>query len=52
MHQKGLELFQMLHGQHAGQQLIDDLQGICPDFGSMTIEWAMGGIMARLAWIY
>lgn len=47
VYQKGLELFQILHGQHAGQQLVDDLQDVCPDFGAMTIEWAMGGIMAR-----
>ncbi len=47
MYVKGLALFQNLHGQHAGQQLVDQLQSICPDFGTMTIEWAMGGIMAR-----
>jgi len=47
MYEKGLALFQTLHGQHAGQQLVDELQDICPDFGTMTIEWAMGGIMVR-----
>jgi len=47
MYKQGLALFQALHGQHAGQQLVDALQDICPDFGTMTIEWAMGGIMAR-----
>lgn len=47
MYQTGLELFQTLHGQHAGQQLVDELKDICPDFSDMTIEWAMGGIMAR-----
>ena len=46
-YQTGLDLFQQLHGQHAGQQLVDELKDICPDFGDMTIEWAMGGIMAR-----
>lgn len=46
-YKRGLEIFQALHGQHAGQQLVDELQDICPDFGDMTIEWAMGGIMTR-----
>lgn len=44
---KGLALFEKLHGGQAGQALIDNLQDICPDFGDMTIEWAIQGIMAR-----
>lgn len=47
MYKTGFDLFQRLHGQHAGQQLVEELKDICPDFGDMTIEWAMGGIMAR-----
>ena len=46
-YQQGLALLNKLHGGHAGEQLIDNLQDICPDFADMTIEWAMQGIMAR-----
>ena len=27
--------------------MIEAMKGICPDFATMTIEWAMAGIMAR-----
>jgi 4-carboxymuconolactone decarboxylase len=43
----GLQLMERVHGGHAGQQLVRAVAGICPDFADMTIEWAMGGIMAR-----
>ena len=46
-YRKGMELFNKLHGGQAGEQLIDNLKDVCPDFIDMTIEWAMQGIMAR-----
>jgi 4-carboxymuconolactone decarboxylase len=46
-YQKGLELLNHLHGGHAGEQLVNNLKGVCPDFVDMTMEWAMQGIMAR-----
>lgn len=46
-YQKGLELLEKIHGGHAGQQLVDNLKDVCPDFVDMTVEWAMQGIMAR-----
>jgi len=46
-YEKGLALFNQLHGERAGAQLVDNLKDICPDFVDMTIEWAMQGIMAR-----
>src|SRR5690242_14733808 len=46
-YQKGLALLNKLHGGHAGEQMIEAMKGICPDFATMSIEWAMGGIMAR-----
>jgi 4-carboxymuconolactone decarboxylase len=46
-YEKGLALFEQLHGKHAGEQIVNNLQDICPDFVDMTIEWAMQGIMAR-----
>src|SRR5215470_6989877 len=46
-YQKGLALLNKLHGGHAGEQLVNNLKDICPDFVDMTIEWAMQGIMAR-----
>jgi 4-carboxymuconolactone decarboxylase len=47
LHQKGLELMTRLHGGESGEQLVQALKDICPDFATMTIEWALGGIMAR-----
>jgi 4-carboxymuconolactone decarboxylase len=46
-YQKGLVLFEELHGGHAGKQLVESLKDVCPDFADMTIEWAIGGIMSR-----
>jgi len=46
-YQKGLALLNQLHGGHAGEQMIEAMKGICPDFATMSIDWAMGGIMAR-----
>src|SRR5215813_7220981 len=44
---KGLALLNQLHGGQAGEQMVEAMKGICPDFATMTIEWAMAGIMAR-----
>lgn len=44
---KGLELLERLHGDGAGHALVADMAGICPDFADMSIEWALGGVMAR-----
>ncbi|HEY4368831.1 MAG TPA: carboxymuconolactone decarboxylase family protein [Steroidobacteraceae bacterium] len=46
-HREGLALLQRLHGGHSGEQLVASLQDICPDFATMTIEWALAGVMAR-----
>ena len=46
-YQRGLSLFNKLHGGQAGQQLVNNLKSVCPDFVNMTIEWATEGIMAR-----
>lgn len=46
-YQKGLALLTKLHGGHAGEQLVNNLKDVCPDFVDMTIEWATQGIMAR-----
>ncbi len=46
-YQKGLALLEKLHGGLAGQQLVDNLKDICPDFVDMTVEWAMQGIVGR-----
>jgi 4-carboxymuconolactone decarboxylase len=44
---EGTALFQRLHGEHSGAQLVAALRDICPDFADMTIEWAIHGIMGR-----
>jgi len=46
-YQKGMALLNQLHGGQAGEQLVNNLANVCPDFVDMTIEWAMQGIMAR-----
>ena len=47
MHEKGLALLEQLHGNHAGQAMVAEMGVICPDFATMTIDWAIGGVMAR-----
>jgi 4-carboxymuconolactone decarboxylase len=46
-YQKGMALFTKLHGGQAGEQLVNNLAAISPDFVDMTIEWAIQGVMAR-----
>ena len=46
-YQKGLALLETLHGGHAGEQLVQSLKDVCPDFVDMTLEWALAGIMGR-----
>jgi len=46
-HRLGLDLLARLHGGHAGEALVANLADICPDFATMTTDWALAGIMAR-----
>jgi 4-carboxymuconolactone decarboxylase len=46
-YQKGMALLEQLHGGHAGEQMVKELEDICPDLVDMTVEWAMAGIMGR-----
>jgi 4-carboxymuconolactone decarboxylase len=46
-YREGLTLLNQLHGGQVGEQMVEAMKGICPDFATMTIEWAMAGIMAR-----
>jgi 4-carboxymuconolactone decarboxylase len=46
-YRRGLALLETLHGGQSGEQLMRDLQDICPDFIDMTLEWALAGIMDR-----
>jgi 4-carboxymuconolactone decarboxylase len=46
-HAQGLALLNQLHGGEAGEQMVAAMKDICPDFSTMTIEWAMAGIMGR-----
>lgn len=43
----GLALLEQLHGGEAGEQMVAAMKDICPDFATMTIEWALAGVMAR-----
>jgi 4-carboxymuconolactone decarboxylase len=46
-YERGERLLNRLHGGHAGEALVRDVAGVCPDFATMTVEWALAGIMAR-----
>lgn len=45
--EQGAQLLARLHGGHSGAQLVASLRGVCPDFATMTVEWAIAGIMGR-----
>jgi 4-carboxymuconolactone decarboxylase len=47
LHRQGLELLERLHGGHAGEAMVADMSNLCPPFAEMTIDWALGGVMAR-----
>ena len=47
LRERGLALLEQLHGDGAAQALVDDMKGLCPDFVDMSVEWALGGVMAR-----
>ena len=44
---RGLALLDQLHGGGTGGQMVAAMKDICPDFATMTIEWAMAGVMGR-----
>jgi 4-carboxymuconolactone decarboxylase len=44
---RGLALFETLYGTGAGDALVKDMEGLCPEFTDITIEWAIGGILSR-----
>ncbi|KQV19699.1 carboxymuconolactone decarboxylase [Rhizobium sp. Root1203] len=45
--EKGMALLKALHGDGAAQALVKDMEGLCPEFVDMSIEWALGGITVR-----
>jgi len=47
LRRRGLALLERLHGGHAGEAMVAEMSDICPDFADMSIEWALGGVMAR-----
>jgi 4-carboxymuconolactone decarboxylase len=47
LHQRGLRLLEQLHGGHAGEAMVAEMRDICPDFADMSVDWALGGVMAR-----
>ncbi|WP_045047439.1 carboxymuconolactone decarboxylase family protein [Rouxiella chamberiensis] len=47
LRRRGMALFDELYGNGAGEDLRKDMADICPDFTDISIEWAMGGILAR-----
>jgi 4-carboxymuconolactone decarboxylase len=47
LHSHGLDLLERLHGGHAGEAIVAEMREVCPFFAEMTIDWALGGVMAR-----
>lgn len=47
LHSRGVSLLEKLHGGHAGEAMVAEMATICPAFADMTIDWALGGVMAR-----
>lgn len=43
----GLARLHALFGGGAADALAQDMEGLCPDFADMSIEWALGGITSR-----
>ena len=44
---RGLALFERLHGSHSGGALAKSREELCPDFLTMTMEWAFAGVLDR-----
>ena len=47
LRRRGLDLLRKLHGGHAGEAMVAEMKDIAPAFADWTIEWALGGVMAR-----
>jgi 4-carboxymuconolactone decarboxylase len=47
LRERGEALLDQLHGSGAAQALKADMEGLCPDFVDMSIEWALGGVTDR-----
>jgi len=46
-YKRGLQVLEELHGDQVGEAMVQEMADVCPDFCTMTVEWALGGIMAR-----
>lgn len=44
---RGSALFERLHGKHSGADLAQSREEFCPDFLTMTMEWAFAGVLDR-----
>lgn len=44
---RGLALVNQLYGGQTGEQMVEAMKNVCPDFATITIEWALAGIMDR-----
>ncbi|MBN3768921.1 MULTISPECIES: carboxymuconolactone decarboxylase family protein [Burkholderia] len=44
---RGLALFERLHGAHSGKDLAQSRETLCPDFLTMTMQWAFAGVLDR-----
>jgi len=47
VHRAGLELMERVHGGRSGEELVRAVSRVCPDFATMTVDWAMSGVLGR-----
>ena len=40
-------MFERLHGAHSGKDLAESRETLCPDFLTMTMQWAFAGVLDR-----
>ena len=43
----GCQTLAKIHGGHVGEQMVKELEDICPEFVDMTIEWSFGEVASR-----
>ena len=36
-----------VHGGRSGEELVRAVSRVCPDFATMTVDWAMSGVLGR-----
>lgn len=46
-YKKGFQVYQQLHGEHAGKEIVEAFQEISPEMEKFTMEFGFGDIFSR-----